>query len=234
MGVFIEDGYTRRFVLKTSVQSVNGFYRPPTSAERKWIRYRMRCLSKQSAVDCVSRWMSARIVEWDYTGFGLFTPDTFSMLQFAKKDEEAFEELFLIVSGCKPDGSGNAWVKDEPRLMKNLFEGVLLELSHPNLAKRDCKMCKQFWYNEQTGLPILKSDGTRLLRSGVTLCETEEGCKKGTPEDQKSLSKENRWAYEYHNLCRAVGHWPNDMIVKRNAAIINKAIQRHERLTKTS
>lgn len=233
MSRFIEDGYTRRFTVKAMGQTVNGFYRPPTSSERKWIRYRMRWLSLDSARDCACEWISQRIVEWDLDGCGAYTPDKYSIVQIAVDNEESFNQLFLMVSGCIADAHGTAWNKEEHRLMKNLYEGVILELSNPYLARRDCAMCKTYWYDEKTGLPIIKNDGTKMLRVGVTLCETQEGCKKGTPENQKSLCKENRWAYEYHRHCDSTGIWPNDAIVKRNAEIIRKAIDNHERHKKT-
>ena len=51
-------------------------------------------------------------------------------------------------------------------------------------------------------------------------CRTRFGCKKGTPENPRSLSDSNQLAYEHYKQCRAVGQFPDDSIVRENAAII--------------
>lgn len=55
-------------------------------------------------------------------------------------------------------------------------------------------------------------------------CRTREnGCPKGTPEEPKSLSDRNWKAWMHYLECRAVGHFPNDAIVRKNAATIRAA-----------
>ena len=46
------------------------------------------------------------------------------------------------------------------------------------------------------------------------------GCPKGTPEAPRSLRPANRAAYRHYCECRAAGRFPDDPIVRRNAAII--------------
>ena len=45
-------------------------------------------------------------------------------------------------------------------------------------------------------------------------------CAKGTPENPIELSAANEQAFQHYKECRAVGVFPNDPIVKRNAAAI--------------
>jgi hypothetical protein len=56
-----------------------------------------------------------------------------------------------------------------------------------------------------------------------------DGCPKGTPEDQKTLTAENAEAYWHWQQCKAVGQFPNDEIVMRNAGIIQQEVDRLER-----
>ena len=45
-------------------------------------------------------------------------------------------------------------------------------------------------------------------------------CPKGSPEAGKALSELNQWAYAHYLECRAIGSFPDDGIVRENAAII--------------
>lgn len=47
-----------------------------------------------------------------------------------------------------------------------------------------------------------------------------KGCPKGTPETSKELSEKNMRAYRHYLECKAVGDFPQDAIVRRNAGII--------------
>lgn len=49
------------------------------------------------------------------------------------------------------------------------------------------------------------------------------GCPKGTPEQPLSLSLRNQRAYWHYQQCQATGQWPDDEIVRTNAAIIRQA-----------
>jgi len=55
------------------------------------------------------------------------------------------------------------------------------------------------------------------------------GCPKGTPEDQKGLSAMNHAAWRHDRECRATGQFPNDPIVRRNAALISAVEASHSR-----
>lgn len=101
------------------------------------------------------------------------------------------------------------------------MSGVRLLLLHPEVATRDCGHCQKWLYSDKTGRPE-KRGGIDVERPKGTKppCRMHIGCPKGTPEDQKSLSPKNRAAWRHYQECRAVGSFPDDPIVRRNAAII--------------
>ena len=115
------------------------------------------------------------------------------------------------------------------------MSGVILELYHPQVAKRDCGHCQKFHYDEDSGLPVQDSrggcigDGQYLYRRGPTPCRTSKGCPKGTPENPATLSERNRQAYRHYLECKAVGDFPGDSIVRRNAGIIRSIEESHSR-----
>jgi hypothetical protein len=53
-------------------------------------------------------------------------------------------------------------------------------------------------------------------------CRNEKGCPKGTPEKPKTLHPINQQAHQHYQECRAVGRFPDDPIVLRNASIIRE------------
>jgi hypothetical protein len=55
------------------------------------------------------------------------------------------------------------------------------------------------------------------------------GCDKGTPEDQHVLTEQNRAAYEHWKECKAVGIFPDDPIVRKNAVIIQDVHDSYEK-----
>lgn len=111
---------------------------------------------------------------------------------------------------------------------------MLLILTAPHIAGRDCASCQKYQY-EETGPKageIATLDGKRLLRRGPTPCRQPQGCPKGTPEAQKTLSRRNWIAYNAYLESKAVGQFPDDPIVRRNAGIIRQVedqIERQER-----
>jgi hypothetical protein len=57
-------------------------------------------------------------------------------------------------------------------------------------------------------------------------------CHKGTPETSKALTARNLRAWRHYRECRAVGAFPDDPIVRRNAEIIlavQEGFEREER-----
>lgn len=97
-----------------------------------------------------------------------------------------------------------------------------LLIENPAITFRDCEQCQIFHYNEETGKPYERRDGQPAKRHWgcPPPCRTQVGCPKGTPENSKALSPKNLQAYEHYRECKAVGQFPEDSIIRRNAAII--------------
>ena len=99
-------------------------------------------------------------------------------------------------------------------------------LLHPGVAYRDCAHCEKFHYDEDTG-EVHQWRGQPMERRGndKAPCRMKpDGCPKGTPEEPKSLTPKNRQAYHYYLECKAVGEFPRDPIVRRNAALIAQVL----------
>lgn len=113
---------------------------------------------------------------------------------------------------------------------QNLYSGQMLRLLHPQVATRKCSDCKVWWYNHQTG-KIQTRDGEFLRRpiDQVLPCQIGE-CAKGSPDGRLEWTEQNRLAAEHFVRCDAVGQFPNDPIVRRNAAILRKAMNDAMRL----
>ena len=63
-------------------------------------------------------------------------------------------------------------------------------------------------------------------------CRTNKGCPKGTPENPKSLTEDNEQCYQHYCECKAVGVFPDDPIVRRNAAVIEEVLRQTDQLRK--
>ena len=81
-------------------------------------------------------------------------------------------------------------------------------------------------YDEKTGRR-LEVGGKPVPRPRGTMAPCRlraNGCPKGTPEASKALTEKNRKAFAHYLECRAVGQFPVDGIVRRNAAIIRQVM----------
>lgn len=108
--------------------------------------------------------------------------------------------------------------------------------NHPVIAARSCEDCQKFLYADVPGKPPATEPSTRggvvLLRpSGSKPPCRYKGtpCPKGTPENPKTLTPENRIVLEHYRQCAATGHFPDDPIVKHNAALIRQVLDRIDR-----
>ena len=103
-------------------------------------------------------------------------------------------------------------------------------LSDPQVAFRDCGHCQKYVYDEETGKPELSppKTGKPIRRAGKNKapCLSSKGCPKGTPENPKSLTKQNSAVYRHYRECRAVNHFPDDDWVRHHAALITE-IEEH-------
>ncbi|QDU06832.1 hypothetical protein [Gimesia aquarii] len=93
---------------------------------------------------------------------------------------------------------------------------------HPTVAYRNCEHCLKYIYDEKTGKPRERhGEYFERLPTVPAPCR-RGGCPKGTPENPKVLSPKNMQAYQHWKECKAVGQFPDDEIVKRNAAMIQE------------
>lgn len=100
-------------------------------------------------------------------------------------------------------------------------------MSSPQLALRSCEDCRAWLYDLQTGLPIIDRKGNKQPRKTPTPCELS-GCPKGHWRAPIELSEMNQRAFLHWQECDAIGSWPDDPVVRKNAAIIKHIVSRAE------
>lgn len=96
-------------------------------------------------------------------------------------------------------------------------------------------MCQKFVWNEDAKSFDFRNGQLELRADfgpGVCppACRTTRGCPKGTPENKRSLNGANQRCYEHYKGCRATGHFPDDPVVRENAAIIRDVEDRFDRV----
>ena len=223
----INDGYTR----KTTITDRHGvkravLYRPSPKNERVQYRWLVSGLCDNVAESVSDDWLAKHLVAWDWsTSCGSGEVRHLRMTDFG-----SFASVSNAIQGLVADDSGEKWSDVEQSLADNLREGLRLEIENPRLARRDCGDCKKYWYAE-SGLVILNSDKSKMLRDGPTACETKAGCPKGTPENQRTLMRCNLWARLHFDGCVATGNFPDDAIVTKNARIIRSVLESHRART---
>lgn len=97
---------------------------------------------------------------------------------------------------------------------------------YPALALRDCGHCLEHLYDLETGYATTQTRTGQFVKrakNDPAACRTPRGCPKGTAENQVSLSRKNERAYRFHLKCEALGSFPDDGIVRRNAGFIAMA-----------
>ena len=107
-----------------------------------------------------------------------------------------------------------------------------LLILHPEVAFRSCTDCQMHVYDEKTGERKTDRSGNPVPRPKGTVAPcrvSASACAKGTPEQSKGISDRNWKAWQHYQECRAVGMFPDDPIVRRNAAIIRAATDAAER-----
>ena len=112
------------------------------------------------------------------------------------------------------------------------------------MAHRDCQHCLVTLYDDETGkveldrqgLPLLRilDQGTEFLAPCRDTRRLPDGsrirsCPKGTPENPKTLWPENEECFEHYIECQAVNQWPDDAVVRRNAAALKEIEALYER-----
>lgn len=231
MPPFIDDGYTfsAAFPAADRLPRVQIEYRHLLSAERTRLSQQISRLStagcdrRAALSELVVDIILARLVSWDLPGTtGQVRP--ISRATICRLGQGLFDCIWRAIFRSQGED-------EEAAESRNLSEGVRLALSHPQIAARDCQHCQRFAYDELTGRPYQNPprNGKLIPRPAGNQppCRIDGvGCPKGTPENQTGLSDRNRQAYRHYLECRAVGSFPDDPIVRRNAALIRAEEER--------
>ena len=117
----------------------------------------------------------------------------------------------------------------EQQDLDNLLQGVRLYLTQPLLAVRTCDTCREWWFDEETGL-VSKRAGECLPRPShaPTACDTDRGCPKGHYSNPQGMSDKNQRAFNHYLEWKAVGcPHPECPIIRRNWMYIEGLIAKH-------
>jgi hypothetical protein len=214
---YIDDGYTETATIggiDDASPAVRFRFRPATAGEFGEYAQRLEFANDVDANRLSAEFVAAKLVDWDLRDAD-GTRAVITAGKLMSLHPPLLLDLFRKVVGEVANDD-----------LTNLVEGVRLELTAPHIAARDCGHCEQFVYDEATGLPTphRRSPGTFApCRYGINQCP------KGTPEVSRALSDKNRSAYRHYQTCQALGRFPHDAVVERNAALIHAAEQNAER-----
>ncbi len=150
---------------------------------------------------------------------GLVREDRFSEVEaFLFQPPYVFTDRELSESDRQELFSRLMSYSNEQADLQNLIVGLQLYCQHPLLAVRDCGICRDWWFNEETGR-IVRTGGKdrRRPEHAKVACETDAGCLKGHHQNQKSLSPRNVAAVNHFTEWEQVGCQHSDCpIVRRN------------------
>jgi hypothetical protein len=143
------------------------------------------------------------------------------LVDLYENDRPEFLRVWKAVHGDK---------KQERMDVENLRAGIALQVRYPHLASVSCEQCRHWQYNPLTGeTSTIEGVPYRRIPGMDLLCETRSGCPKGHWKKPLGLSAKNKQAWAHFKVCEAVGEWPDDAIVRRNAAIILGELKRIQR-----
>lgn len=104
-----------------------------------------------------------------------------------------------------------------------------LKFLHPEIAGRSCSDCKNFMYDDtpqRMGLPVIRAGVHQSRGGGPTPCRwcpkipSSVPARDACPEKAVELNERNWQALIHYLKCRAVGRFPDDPWVERNAMVI--------------
>ncbi|WP_397568530.1 hypothetical protein [Schlesneria sp. T3-172] len=114
---------------------------------------------------------------------------------------------------------------------------MFLLRKYPRIARMNCQVCEKYVVNESTWQLEQGRDGQPVERlkhlgpSFLAACrDPARGCPKGTPELPNSLTAENQLCYQHYCECVSTGSFPDDPVVRRNAAVIQGVLDTVEKL----
>ena len=114
-----------------------------------------------------------------------------------------------------------------------------LAITHPEILGRSCEVCEKTVFDDQpdrltarpvidraTSLPLVRPAGSPLP---CRICPRTAQAEDRIRANAISMSEKNWQAWQHYKECKAVGEFPNDPIVRRNAAIIREVEDHCER-----
>lgn len=211
----IGDGYDFNGVVTGGGESIRLTYRPMLRNERKHIRSVASHIGGETGKSIVLMEAANRISYWSRSRFASMT----ELAELEKSNNELWTRLWMVLAGV--EGASPEWSQFwEDETASNLRKGVRLLREFPMLAKRTCDECKLYWLDAKGAYTYEGKE--RLLRPATCKvpCECPSGCPVGHFTRQNRLSAANCKALDHYIECRAVGVFPSDAIVRRNAAII--------------
>lgn len=119
--------------------------------------------------------------------------------------------------------------------------GLRVLLLHPKWAMRSCDDCQRYRHHEDQSDELFGKPMCRPLNSDNKITRDRgefppcKVCPKIAPGDApipqnaQELSEKNWKAYQHWQECKAVGSFPDDAIVRKNAAIIQKVHDEYDR-----
>lgn len=215
---FIDDGYT----LRAGVGSFAFEFRPMLPRERLRLLEQMRFADGWfgEAWHHADQMLAEHIVAVD-------VHQAWNRVRnLRSEDFGAWERVFNLVTNVGNDAQEEA---DRNNLQTGI--GLLRKYGHLRGAST-CDQCRQWLFDPESGqFEVDDETGERIPRfeEAVLACQTQEGCPNGTPENPLSLSDKNRQAFRHYQECVATSHFPDDPIVRQNAAIIRAALIRCQR-----
>lgn len=116
-----------------------------------------------------------------------------------------------------------------------------LILLHPEIASRSCADCQKYLYYdrgpddfgvrvERGGQPVPRQKGQK---TPCYMCAKIPPGEAKVPSSAVELSEKNMAAYFHYLECKAVGEFPHDAIVQRNASLIRAAEDVADRVQQT-
>lgn len=106
-----------------------------------------------------------------------------------------------------------------------------LLILHPEVAARNCQDCQRYVYNEKTGQrQEFRGEPMKRPKGTFPPCGYgPEKCPKGSPAAGRELTEKNWQAWMHYQECNAVSQFPDDSIVRRNAAVIRDVLDSIDR-----
>lgn len=204
----MNDGYT----LNARVGMKEFQYRPVLRADRDWLLSSWRRMSQSFADKSIRNLLSSQIVDSLQDNL---------VYSIKGSELEMILNVVLLITAPTEGEWSPTWEEDQA---KNLREGIALELNYPKLAFQSCEQCLKYWVDPIDGT-VAKRGGKPVLRpeDAPPLCKLGK-CPKGSPKNPKTLSPRNRMAYRSYLQDKATGYSNPDPIARKNAVIIDKAI----------